>query len=817
MPTIGYGYQIIEPQYKANLQNVDLIAKVLMSKQREYDTAYAGLKDEQKTALGINFLNKKEQAKIDAFNQKVSQSFQGGEFGDLSDPRAAEKYYTLFNEIGQDATLISRYRQDASYQDQVRAVEEKRRAKDPAKAGFGALNYDNFMGDLQDYSQMDLDSPDAKGFTLQPYTDYVDIHKELGDRMKNVPVKKFDVVTNKGGYQQTKTYTGRDPNDVGASTQEYMSDRGAAQVREQAKYTFRKAKHDPSFQQAIYADHVKYNTEAQQQIQTELTKTSEDLKKEQNPQKIQELSGKQARLEGELGKLQTGLKSADEYFNRDSDEIINDISQIALHDIIVSSKEAFGGYAVSEKVEPDRAYLEVAKMQQRAAEFQIEQNLKERELALRGEVAQNNDENTKARIGVGGTSGTTGAAGAQGTGNVTGATMQPNYFSASEPTHIDFISTVDSAKSTLEKLYAQQSNPMKDGITHGDNQMPGEQVALTLMIDPKALDGNPYYSNSPYVRAFQAAWDEVYKSDRALSEYLGKRPTDNYGWDRLKEANAKVQARVKQMIEQPKDRDEAQFSNALQDVNANLESVADFMAAANKSGNPDQYIKDQQNVKIYSNAVYDFTLPDNATKVQKQRVNDMEVTFKPTFVNSIGGPDEKTGVQVRDIPFDQIARIETGPDGTVKVFPKAEAFTVVTKGSGDEKETVPGKTGFLSAPGSYIKTKDGVNFKVSKAEQIKAMGYFETKDPRFAKMNWGNQLGFTVGAKPQKRWDASSDGQTVPFETRRSTLNNHVQVSVMGGEWQEYPSSDVTAVIAEVRKAISARPYAELQPQSQTP
>jgi len=85
MPTIGYGYnEVIKPNYQANLQNTDLIAKVLLNKQSEFNNAYAGMKDLQQQALGISFLNKKEQGKIDSFNKEVNDAFAAGEFGDLS-------------------------------------------------------------------------------------------------------------------------------------------------------------------------------------------------------------------------------------------------------------------------------------------------------------------------------------------------------------------------------------------------------------------------------------------------------------------------------------------------------------------------------------------------------------------------------------------------------------------------------------------------------------------------------------------------------------------------------------------------------------
>jgi hypothetical protein len=814
MPVFGYGSVAREPKYITNLQNVDLIAKVLLSKQQEYNTAYQGLQDQQKTALGINFVNKKEQGKIDAFNQKVAKTFEAGEFGDLSDPKTAEKYYALFDEIGRDATLISRYKQDAGYQEQLRAVEEKRQSKDPAKAGFGAINYDNYLSRLQEYSEMDLDSPEAKGYTLRGYTDYVDMSKELGDQMKNIPIKKFSTVELQNGRMITRQYVGRGEEAVSAATQEYMSSRGAAQLREQAEYTFRKAKGDPGFQQAIYNDHVQYNQRAQQQISSELDKTSEDLKRATDPNQIQELSGAQARLESELGKLQTNLLSADDFFSRDQDAIINDLTSIAAQDMVVNTSTAYGKYSVSEKVEPDRAYLEIAKMQQHAQEFQISTDLKERELLLRAEIAGNNDENAKARIAMGlGAKG----AGAQGTATVPGSSVQPSYFSDSDKTHVDFGATYEAMQSTVGKLYAKQTNILETGITNGDHPVPAENVALQLAIDPNSMNANEFYNESPYLAAFKFAWDEEHRSGSALSDYLGKTPTDNYGWDRLKEATTKIKTRVNQMMTSPKNKEEAKFANDLQDVNANLLSVTEFMEEANKSGDPAKYVKEAANIKMYSNAAYDFELPADATKEQKQRVNNFHSLFKPSFTNWMGGVDEAKGTQIKYPNFDQIARIETGPDGTLKIFPKPSAYEVVTKGSGEDKEVIADKSGFLATADGYIlakkKTDKGYEYVRQDVKDIKTRGYFELKDPNFNKMNWGNQLGYTVGSKPQQRWDASSDGVSVPFKTRRSTITNQVEAQVNGGEWIPFATTDVTAVIAEVRKAISSRPFAELQPQ----
>jgi len=637
--------------------------------------------------------------------------------------------------------------------------------------------------------------------------------------MKEVPIQKFSIPEVKNGQIITRTYSGRDPEAVRAAAHDYLSSRGVSQLREQAEYTFRQAGTDPSFQQSIYNDHVTYNQRTQKAIQAELDKVMEDIKTKTNPTEIAALAEQQTRLESQLAQNSLSLKSADEYFNRDSSEIINDIASIVTNDVIDGTKATYGGYAISTKVEPDRTFLELAKMQQRADEFKINTQLEVAKMQQDAELAGAKLEFEKTKAGE-----------VTAKNLMSDGTPAPNYFSTSDPTHIDFVSTVDSLNATTQKLYALQANIFRDGITHGDNPMSGENFTLEMLIDPKSVDKfsqNPYYGESPYFKAFLKAKDELYTTDRALAEYMGKRPTNNYEWDRLKEAGSKIRARVEQIMTSPKDRDEAQFANYLQDVNANLLSLQEFMTEANASGSPEEYIKNKQNIKIYSNAVYDFDLPENASKGEKARLAQMEELFRPTFENYIDVPaavynSKSTNVsqdtwdksftdpaRVRNIPYGQIRKIESGPDGTLKVFMKDSAFAKVEKDGTED----PLKSGIFASDDKYMMVKNGGYYQQVKASDIKAKGYFEIKDPRFNKLNWSNQLGYTVGAKPQKRWDVTADGQSVSFETRRSTVNNHVQASVNGGPWIEYPTSDVTAVITQLRQRISTATLQEITSQ----
>ena len=797
MPTIGYGYQIIKPGYTADVQNTELIAKVLMSKQREFDLAYQGMKDLQRQSLGINFINKKEQKKIDTFNEDVSREFQSGEFGDLSNANTAQKYYSMFDRIGNDTALVSKYKQDKSYQDQIHSVESKRLSKDPAKAGFGNINYDNFMHRIREYSELDLDSPDAQGYALRPYTDYVDINKEVADLAKSIVPEKFTKQRVENGYIVTETYSGRDPEKVAAAVREYMGSRGVTQVREEAEYTFRRAKGDPAFQEMIFNDHVGYNMNQQREVSGRLDKVNEQLTATKDPAVIAQLAAEKAKLEDTLSQVTVDLKSPDEYFSRDADEIINDISKVATLDNIKNFTGAHSGYSVSTKIDVDRTFLELQKMQQHANEFNTEMQFKAAELAQKGDIAQ-------AKLDKDGKPVTTPSA----TGLQQAQAVGASYISASDPVHVDYPSTIEAMTASLTKLYAHQNNFLEQGTTHGDNKLSAERVGLELLINPKNMDDSPFYADSPYLRAWKVAMDEVYKTNPTLAEFIGKRPVDNEGWDRLKEANQIIKARVNQMMTKPKNRTEAQFVNALQDVNANKQSMEDFMAAANASGNPQEYIANNPAIKIYGNAVYDFDIPADASKEDKQRVVNMEQMFRPSLENFVDNSYQEAGVgtKVRTIPYGQIRKVETGPDGTVRVYPKDTAFQMATKN--DEKDI--GKSGAFAEPDAYIMVKQGNKYVSIRGAEIKSKGYFEYKDPSFNSMNWYDQLGLGASAKPQTRWDVSADGQTVPFQIRKSTVSDTIEVSVAGGNWQDMNTSNVAAAIETTRRLIAGSTVAEI-------
>ncbi len=821
MPTIGYNYNIIQPRYEPNLLNVDLIAKVLMAKQAQYDTSFQSIQKLRRDALGIRFINKGEQAKIDRFNDKISQTFEAdnGELGDLSDPKGAQKYISLFDEIGSNPQLISKFRKDQEYQDEIRSVEGKRASKDPTKAGFGAINYDNFMARVREYADLDLDSADAQGHVLRPYTDYVDTDKEIAERMKSVPIKKFNQQRTENGYIVTDSYEGRDPNDVARETQEYMKTRGAAQAREDAEYAFRRAKGDPRFEQAIYNDHVDYNIRQQREISSRLESLDGELNNTKDPEKIQALAGEKAHLEDALSQSKLTLKSPTDYFSREYGEIINDMTTVTLQDKIKNYAAIHGGYAKTTKVEPDRTYLEFKKMGMRVAEFNQNLKFKYDALAQQEEIAKDKLSLAAKK-----------AATPTGQTDIRSAAMQGmSYISSSDSEHIDFASVYDSAKGSLEKLYAQQTNFLKEGLTHGNNKFSGENAGLELLIKPDRLDNDQFYGGSPYLRAWKVALDEQAVKRPDLYDFIGTRPKDGESWNKLKELNKLVTERVNQMMTQPKNREEAQYINHLQDIQANKTSMEDFMRKANESGDPAKFILENKQVRTYGNAVYDFNLPPGADKDVKEKAAEQLSSFRPSFDENLNTPYSafnKESSQVnegeynkvfadpnraRTIPLDEVGQVKVSENGKVRIYFKPEAFQEYqTK---DEKgDPIPDvkRSGVLSNENKYFSVKEGNTYKTYKSKDIQAKGYLEYVDPKLNRFNWSNQLGLAVSAKPQTRWDVSSDGQPVSFQIRKSTITGNIELALNGSEFVDTKTANTEQVINYARNLISQKSIEEI-------
>lgn len=802
--------ELIVPTYQAVTPNTELVARVLMHKQQEYDTVFSNLSNLRDQSLGIRFLNSKEQKKIDAFNTQLQSKLSGGDLGDLSDGKVAAGYYSMFDTLTKDNKLISRFRADAKYQEEMLRVEQKRASKDPTKAGFHPVNYQNYMARLDDYINSDLDTEEGAAVTVSPYVDYVNYGKEIGALMKQVPIKKFSSSRAENGYIIKDNYEGRDPQEVKAVVSDFMSGPGAAQAREEAEFAFRKAKGNPFFQQTVYDDYTNNKMAAQKSLSSRLASLDEELK-HAPASKAAEIAGEKARVESELSEVKASIIAPDQFFARGQDDIINDITGVYLQDKIATFSDANGGYAKTTTVAPDRTFLEMQKMGMRVQEFNAKMDLERDKLDFdMAKEANKSGKTTRADALASGYS----------------------YVSPNDPDHVDLGSVYSSVQESLKKLYSQELDIFSYGTSHGNQKWSGENTGLELLINPKALDGNPYYGGSPYLRAWKVALDEQAVERPDLYEMVGNgRPQTNEDWNRLKELNSKVSSRVRQIMTNPRTKEEAQYANHLQDVTANKQAVDDFLRQANESGDPEAYVKDHPMIARYGNTVFQFEVPKDLSKDSKARLANQMTLFQESFDKAFNQPYDVTGPnsiattastynetfyspdRVKQLQPDEVSQIKVSDTGKIKVYFKENAFSEYTAKVDGEDATDAKKSGMFFGDDRYVTVlRNGKPVKITAAE-IKQKGYLEYDDPSFNRFNWSNQLGLAASAKPQRRFETSSDGQQVTFEIRKNTVTGNIDLSVNGGKFVPTNTSDPDLVIKQARQTISARTSEELQTQ----
>ncbi|MGL5075405.1 MAG: hypothetical protein ACRDBG_06120, partial [Waterburya sp.] len=820
--TRGYGSQVITSTQKPFLYNTDLIAKVAMQKQSSYDQAYAGLEQLKKQALDIRFLNEKEQGKVDDFNKSVSSLFDSkkGEFGDLSRNEVLTQYTSLFDKVGRDVSLISRYKKDQQIQKQIQDVELKRSAKDPAKAGFNNINYQNYISRIQDYSKVDLDTPEGSSFVVKPYVDYVDYNKELSAKIKQeIPIEKIqeDIVQN--GYVTTVTKTGRDPNKVRKLVQQYFSGSGGLQLQEESEHMWRQYKDNPETWQSVYNDHVKYNLGQKQIYQKQLSDINAQMGNNISAEQRGILSEQKARIESELGVIEGGLTSPEDFFSRDKDDVVGDISAIYKYDKISGISSSAGGYAESRTVKPDKTYLAFEQMKQKSSEFRAEMAFKGKKLEVDTQMEIMKEQGRNARDEDADGNKKKKKEGEEDASPLEGLNSSGMSESLSEPVTLNWKEGMREVDDAVKKSYVQAQNILQEGVTHGNVRISAENVGLDFIANPKLLDNNPVYNDNVYLQAAKYALDEVYKNRPDLSKYIGSKPknSDSESWGKQREVLQIVQNRVNQIIKQPANPEEARFSNELQTLTAQRISLDNLMVLARKNGNPEEYLKKKAEEKnlIYANARYNFDLPDGYDKDTKagaaanlQRIySSFESSANRTF------DDVSTEGQIRGFSPNYISSAEIGVDGTVQLYFKPSAFE-----KSDDSPNDPNKNGPLNDDKKFIAVKDpsaesGVR-RVSVAD-IKKQGYFSYKDPKFASVNMVQQLALEVDTSPQRYWDAANDqsgkSQSVSFEIRRSGVTESLEANIMGTGWVNLNTRNAGQAMAAIREKIRKSSFEDLQ------
>ena len=832
--TIGYGFeQPIVSNVQPFLYNTDLIAKVAFNKQQQYDTAFQGLQNLKKQALDISFINKKEQGKIDSFNDEIAKVFnsKNGEFGDLSKGSVVEQYTKLFEKIGNDPSLIQRYKKDREIVSKMQRVEEKRSAKDPAKAGYSNINYQNYLARVKEYSDLDLDKSENKDYQVKPYTDYVDYNKEISDRIKReVPIEKFSQDRNVNGYIVTDTWVGRDPNKVRRLVEDYMRGEAGTQLREEAEYMWRNYKDNPQAWGAVYNDHMTYTQNQKRIIDSQLDEQRAKLKNRNlSTEERNQIAGDVAALERKSGELEVSLKSPDDYFRRDKDTVIGDIANVYTYDKISAISNSSGGYAKSTTMKPDQTFLTFQRMKQQAEQF----NAKMRQ-DMSIAVMKEQGANERAMLSAQGKNKSDGgqdnnspnSGGVDSSGRTIPLSSAGMSVSNSEPIELKWGSNMEEVQDAVTKSYTKMQNIFEEGTWHGNQTISGELNAFKFVQDKNYLNGNVYYKDNAYLQAAKYALDEIYKKRPDLTKYIGMKPaqTDNEGWNGQKEIIRYIRDRVKNIISNPSNPEEHDFANSVQEAAANKIALTNFMERAKQSGDPIQFFKNNSSIITFPNARYDFDPAKGTDKNTResiaQNLNNIHGSLESNINRNY--QDELNAVgQIKNIPKEYISSAEIGENGKVQIYFKPEIFDAkITKIIGEDgEEKVPSEaSGPFSQSNRFIfvydpKAPNG-HRRVS-VDEIKQKGYLEYDEPRFNKVNMFAQLGVSVDSNPQTYWDSANDGtgkaHSVPFKIRKSTVHNKIEAQVGNGEWVNLNTSNAQEAINVVRQQIRSTSFENIR------
>lgn len=783
----AYTNNLQPAKFDPYVRNIELIAKTLLTKQQMNDEAFKGIQNLKQQALNINFINKGQQAKIDDFNNRMNSYFSGmgNEFGDLSDSRVVGQITSMYDEIGRDTNLVNAYQQDRKYQNQLRDVEAKRRSKDPEKAGFHPTNYGNFLRGLEEYSNLDLNDPANSGYSLDPFVDYTDLSKESTTLAKSIVVKKFDeekILNN--GYKQVIRREGRDPDEVRATGQEYFGGKGLPQLREEAKALYYNIQDSPDDKERVFSRYMYDKNKRVTDLKSRRDEASLALKENKNPEDNALLI---ARIDEQVAELNAGPDTYQDFFGRDKRQVIEDMTGQRLQEAVSNLAQAHGGYATTVKYEADPVYLKYLDLKQRGEQFNANLGLKQ--LDMQEEHRHNLATESGSESG----SGTSGTG-----GSTTPGSTQFNPFFNEEPSTVQpfetrVAQTYGMMEDLLKKGYASQTNPLKTGIEGRS----AEFVGYDLMKNPKALDTNPYYKDSPYLKAYKLVVDNIRGNNAAYLEIMEKEAVDNTDWNQKKMVMKHINEEVERIIKNPKTKREVEISNSAQDVNANMTSMADFMDQARKSPNPNEFVANHPTFKIMLTGKVSLDVKDHTGDDKKLIVRQREAiasSLHEALGTNILGTD-----QVVNIPKEAMTYAQRAFDGTIRVWVKPEIFEGKTIKETDDEGNV---TDVLVPKllGSFVV----IDNKKIPIEQIKKQKYIEFKDPKFATTNPLNQMGVMMSKKPQTRWGWGPKGNvSVPYSIRLSEEDGLIHYKINGGTEATFPNSNASDAIQAIQRTIA--------------
>lgn len=712
----GHTPGIVQTRSQPWQYNFGLIGDVLASKQNQFDTAFLGIQKLRKEALSIQFLNNKEQEKVDSFNQKVGQFFDNvSDYGDLSDSGLLAQYTSLFNEIGSDKNMIQRYRKDSQLRQGLMEVEEKRNADDPFKAGYHPINHANYMRRLEKYRSADLDKGDVE---VAPYTNYVDINTEVQKLVRQIPQKKFVRDRQMGnGYIERRTYAGRDPNQVRNVVAQYLQGNGSAQLREQAEYYYNNSVQTPEDQQFLYGQHQSRINEGIRQYDAEIQRLEGQMVG-MTGDELTQTSQQLAQMQEARANLTTQQMSFHEFASQSDEEHISQMYGLEVRDSIAGLTDAYGGYAESVTYEPDRAFLALQNYNLDVEKYRTDTAFKQQELTLDQQKIQAEIQAANAAAGI-----------------PTQGSFQ--NLALNNPTTLDPLRTYDILEETVSNMANALANPF---TTHPDGRMtvdPAVASAIPKMWDtnriPAEMQGNIF------VRAYHKALNDARrmgKDREAAQEYAHNN--------------------VVSILSSPQDEKEIALFNEHQDMLANQKSLANIMERATNSGDPAKYMEQSEYAQAFRYNRY-YVNPDywKANKAERAAAEQMRGSIANDVTNIIGiGHQNNVSGEFRDMELldrispDQIDQVEIHTNGDVEIVFNESLFEAGVGEPGDSDYRAPGPL----YNRYYASEEEGlvVHKPVGRTMRVNV--------PSRSTRNLHKSLGLYIDHEPQTRYVSTANG-----------------------------------------------------------
>lgn len=717
----GHTPGIIVPQSRKFEYNFDLIAGVLTTKQNQFDTAYAGIQKLKRESLNIQFINQKEQGKIDAFNDKINNFFNGiNDLGDLSQSNITSRYTGLFNEIGQDTTLISRYRQDSEYKKELAKIEEKKNSDDPKKAGFSSMYYDNYLRRLGRYAEADLDKENV---TVRPYTNYVDIVEGSVKAIKMVPIEKFRRDRQLGnGYIERRDYVGRNKEKVSGVLQQYMQTDGAPHLLEQAEYHFNNSITSDEDKAFVYQDFTRRVQEGITSGEAQLQQLKDQMVGKTG-QELEQAVAQVAQLEDQMANLRSQEMSYDQFYQREDGEIISSLYGMQMTDFVGDMAESYGGYAESVTYEPDRAFLALQQYDLANRKFEVDTQFKQQELALDNRRVMVQEGKLALEAGT------------------TNGTVDLGVTGTADPSRLEPIKTFETLQAMVQTVSGQLASPFSKNANTGMRVVdPAFQSVVQDMWNKKEIPGQ--YANNPHLQAYNRGLAEARRMGKTKEEAM------NYAHDR-----------VQAILTSPEGAREIEIFNQYQDLLANQKALATLAEEAAASGNPTKYISESPLHQAFQYSKY-VVNPEywgkNKAKAQAaeelRNVTALDVS-DVLHTNATNQDFEDDGYQLLSrISPEYIEQIEKHPDGRTTIILSDAALKEAT----DNQPGGPLTNKYIAFNQNGVITHQKIEGNV-----------LTLNVPKYNVMNASMRLGLHIDQTPMTKYAQTSTGSKVAYQMVR--------------------------------------------------